>query len=152
MMGKKWMKMEAKTWVKDTGERVVSTIIQTFITLLVVSDGLDLTAKHAAMAAAIAAGMVVLKQAVNAQSAPMFGNRWADLLSRSGWTFLQTALTLLAVEGFDWGSMTAWQGVGVAGIAAALSVVKGFLASKAVPYAITPGSFVKPAEPLELAA
>ena len=150
--GRKWSIEGTKTWAKDTLERSLSTLVQTFLTFIIASDGLDLSAKHAAFAAGLTAAMVVLKQTIVAQNAPAFGNKWADLLSRSGWTFLQTAVTLLAVEGFSWADMTAWQGVGIAGIAAALSVVKGFLADRVTNDTITPASFVKPAEELPMVA
>src|SRR6478609_1119541 len=141
-----------KTWLKDTGERVLSTAVQAFLTLIVVSGGIDLSAKNAAYSAAITAGFVALKQAVVAVTLPVFSNRWADLLSRAGWTFLQTAVTLLAVENFNWGDMSAWQGVGIAALAAALTVVKGFVASNVTNRTVTPASFVKPAEGQRLPA
>lgn len=138
----------ARTWVKDTLERVISTMLQAFITYFVVSDGIDLSTKNAAFAAAITAGLVGLKQAVFAIHLPVFPNRWADLLARGGWTFVQTGLTLAAVENFNWGDVSAWQGVAIAAGAAALTTVKGFLADHftgtvANP-TITPASFVKP--------
>ena len=139
----------AKTWVKDTLERVISTAIQAFITYIVVADGLDMSAKNAAYGAAITAGLVVLKQSVLAVHLPIFPNRWADMVARAGWTFLQTGLTLAAVENFNWADMTAWQGVGIAAGMAALTTIKGFLAdhftgSPGDP-TVTPASFVTPA-------
>jgi len=139
----------AVTWIKDTLERVLSTAIQAFITYIVIADGLDMSVRNAAFSAAITAGLVVLKQAMLAVSLPIFPNRWADLLTRAGWTFLQTGLTLLAVENFNWADMSAWQGVGIAAATAALTTVKGLLASKftgsnANP-TVTPASLVKPA-------
>lgn len=139
----------ARTWIKDTLERVVSTAIQAFLTYIVVADGIDLSAKNAAFAAAITAGLVALKQALMAITIPVFPNRWADLLARSSWTFLQTGVTLVAVEGFDWGDLTAWQGVAIAGGASVLTLVKGFAADKFTGSnespTVTPASFVKPA-------
>lgn len=55
----------------------------------------------------------------------------ADMAERAGFTFLQAFLSVWMIS--SWADLTdvgLWQRAAVAGIAAALSVVKGFAASK----------------------
>lgn len=51
-----------------------------------------------------------------------------DLAERVATTFAGGALAVLVADGVDLTSLTVWEGAGVAGLAAVVSLVKGILA------------------------
>jgi class 3 adenylate cyclase len=53
-----------------------------------------------------------------------------DLLERVATTFAGGALAVLVADGVDLTNLTVWEGAGVAGLAAVMSLVKGIIAGR----------------------
>lgn len=134
------------TWLKDTAERAGATFAVTFLPLLLNGSSLNIDVATQAGIAGVAAALAALKGAVF----PDLGiqNKILDVLSRAGWSAVQAGLSVLSAVGLGWVDLTVWRGAGVAALAAAGSVIKGYLAERFGPSnSITPASVVKPVPP-----
>lgn len=132
------------TWLKDTFERVASSFVEALITFALVAGTLDLSVEGVLKSGAVLAAIVALKQAVFAVSPGVTGNWFLDTASRAGWSAVQAALTVAAVDGFDFADGSAWRAAAAAGIMAALTIIKSAIASRRTG-TITPASLAKAA-------
>lgn len=143
------------TWLKDTLERAVNTFWQTFVVLYigaVVADPInsadkghqlvDLGVAKIALVAAIAALYNVLRN--SALPANLGIPVWEDYVVRAGWTFILTGFAVVTADGFSIFNIDGWQTAALAGAAAVLSLVKGWVA-KRIAGTLTPLSFAKAA-------
>lgn len=134
--------MTFKEWAIDTGERALSTYVQTLITFTLGVTALDASVLQAMAIAALPAGINVIYQALLGWNPSVVRSWWLDTLIRTVRTFAFTALGLMSADAFDFTDIDAYQAVGRAGFAAALVVVKTSFAffRKGT---ITPASLVK---------
>lgn len=112
----------------NLAERAASTFTEAFLSTFVLSSALNLDTAEAAAIAAIPAGISVI---VNALSAWLATDQpvkptWLDWVERIGATFGQTFLGALIVA-HHYG-LSELQVASAAGLAAALSIIKGALA------------------------
>lgn len=148
--------MAFKTWLVDTFERAANTFWQTFVVVYigsVIADPIhsadkghqlvDLGVGKVALVAAIAALYNVLRN--SALPANLGVAAWEDYVVRAGWTFILTAGAVLTADGFSIFNVDGWQTAAVAGAAAVLALVKGWVSQKLRPGTITPLSLAKPA-------
>jgi hypothetical protein len=136
--------MNAQTWVRDTAEKALSTIVQAAIVFVIAADRFDVTQWKALLAAIIPGVLNVVKQAF-AQWMPNPQNWLADTAVRAVWTFVLVALGAATAAAFDVFSASAWQAAAAGGAAAAIAVVKAALA-RLLPGTISPASLAKPAD------
>lgn len=118
----------------DVAERTLATYLETFVSLLLVADHIGLSAAAAAAVAAIPAALAVVKEGLSRfllflDPTRTDGSRFGfayDLAERSLFTYLEALVAFLAVaERIDISTVTA---ASLAGIPAALAVIKGTLA------------------------
>lgn len=135
-------------WLKDTLERSVVTFLVAVGSLLTVTGitNLDMDAGKLIGTAGIVAAAAFLKNA----ALPASGTGLPpalDVAARAAWSAIQAGAAVIVLGGtaFEWYTASAWQVVGVAALAAAISVVKGALAVKLVPNTVTPASLAKAA-------
>lgn len=132
------------TWLKDVFEKSLSTFVQFGLTLLIAGQAIDMSFAHQLATAGLAAVWVVVLNAIPALALPN-EPPWADVAARAGKSFLQAVLALVVAAGSGWLSVSVWQGALIAGVVAAATIVKGALAIKAKPDAISPASLAKAA-------
>jgi hypothetical protein len=137
------------TWLKDLFEKSVSTFIQFGLTLIIAGEAINMSFAHEMATAGIAAIWVVVFNSVQVLALPELPP-WADVLARAAKSFSQAALAVLIAAGSGWLEVSVWQGALIAGVVAAATVLKGALAIKAVPNAISPASLA-PATPRDAA-
>ena len=130
-------------WLKDVFEKSLSTFVQFALTLIIAGQALDMNFAHELETAGIAAIWVVVLNMIPALTLPAVPP-WMDIAGRAAKSFLQAAVSVLVAAGFGWLDVSVWQGALVAGVVAAATVVKGAIALKAVPDAISPASVAKP--------
>lgn len=130
-------------WVRDTAERSVVT----FVIGIVALGGVDYFSNfHADWGRKVAtAGLIALAAFVKNAALPKSGlglPPLLDVIARAGWSAAQAgAAVVLANVWLDWFTVTAWQTVGAAALAAALSVLKGLVALHVRPDAtVTPAA------------
>lgn len=130
-----------RTWARDAAERAASTFVQALLVFLplVLAGEWDEPGIRALAAALLPAlGSVVLAALAVPFPAP---SSWlVDVIGRTVRTFLVTAASLWAADGFDLFDGDAWKGLLISAAVAALAVVKGALA-RSKPNTITPASF-----------
>jgi hypothetical protein len=135
--------MTVELWVRDTGERVVSTFLAAATTwlLAVLTGTIDrATWVEALVAATFPPVIVVLMTALPALT--YTGQVWwIDALTRVARSFVQGALGALAA-GASFLEVSAWQAAAVAGGLAASTTAKSVLARFRVG-TITPASFAR---------
>ena len=133
-------------WLLNILERAGTSFVQAVLALLTVSGLSDFGPSFAKQLAT--AGLVAAASTLKTMAYPDNGFGWPfykDLAARAAFTgVFAAAAAIAASSGFDLFSVTAWQTVGIAGVAAGLAVVKGALA-RPQPGTITPASLVKPA-------
>lgn len=131
-----------RRWAVDAAERALSTFVQALLVFLpiVAAGGWEEPGWKAVAAALLPAlGSVILAALSIPFPAP---SSWLlDVILRTVRTFLVTAASLFAADGFDLFSGDAWKGVAISSAVAALAVVKGLIA-KAEPNTVTPASLV----------
>lgn len=148
------MNLSFTTWAKNAVERAAVSFGQAVVALVTFAGLSDFDISTAK--ALVTAGLVGAAAAIKSTLLPTQGFGWSpfiDMLSRAGWTFVQTAaVTIVAASAtFDAFSASAWQVVWVSAGAAALSVFKSWVAERAVPDTLTPASLA-PAGPVRDAA
>lgn len=134
-----------KTWARDAAERALSTFVQALVVFLplVAAGQWDEPGIRAIAAAALPAlGSVILAALSIPFPAP---SSWLlDVILRTVRTFVVTAASLFAADGFDLFNGDAWKGLAISAAVAALAVVKGALA-RSKPNTITPASLARAA-------
>jgi hypothetical protein len=130
---------------RDVAERAIATAVITALTFLVTADGLNFTLSEGAFTAGLVAGWTVVFTFIRAATPQSFSNAYVDIMVRMGWTFLQVSLGLVMAATFNWGDFNSWMAAGSAGLAAALSLAKGWIAERFISNTITPASMFKAA-------
>jgi hypothetical protein len=130
-------------WLKDTLERTIVTFLVAIGSLLSVDALSDFDAdmgKKLGTAGIIAAAAFLKNTALPKSGLGL--PPYVDIAARAAWSAVQAgaAVIVLAGTAFAWYDASHWQAVGVAALAAAISVVKGALALRIVPNSITPAS------------
>lgn len=121
-----------KLWLLDTAERAGSTFVQSLITFVLIAG----QTQHSegwvkAVVAAVfpAVGSVILN-AVTTLTLPVITNYWADVAIRVGRTWVATVLGAALADQFDLFEVSGWKAAAIAGITAALVVVKSEIAKR----------------------
>lgn len=135
--------MKLLPWLADTFERGASTFIQLGLTLVIGGQALDISFAHQMATAGIAAFFVVVLNALPSLNFTFAPDSLQDTLARASKSFLQAMLAVVVAAGSGWISVTMWQTALVAGVVAAASIVKTWLASKMKSPTLTPGSVVR---------
>lgn len=135
-------------WLKDTLERSVVTFLVALGALLGVDALSDFNADTGKKLGT--AGIVAVAAFLKNAALPKAGTGlppWLDIAARAAFSAIQAGATVIVLAGtaFQWYTASHWQVVGVAALAAAISVVKGALALRLVGDTITPASFAKAA-------
>jgi hypothetical protein len=130
--------MTFRLWIVDTAEMAASTIVQAAIVFFLAAERLDTSQGKALLAALLPGAVNVLKQAF-AKWMPKQTFWLADMAIRAFWTFAIVALGALPAAGLDLIEITAWRVAALAGLAAALAVVKATIASL-IPNTVSPAS------------
>lgn len=134
-------------WLRDTGERVLRSVIAAVIAALVLTGPLNLTAAKGLLFVAITAGLTVIKTALaalipNGPPAGVFGTAsWAvDAFERVLATFIEVGIAALLTGGsYD---VSGLRTAALAGVGAAVSLLVSLIAAP-VPSPISPASLVK---------
>lgn len=142
------------TWLKDTAERVVTTFVQVFLIAyigsvtadpIVSADGghqlVDIGVAKIAFVAGIAAVFTVLKSAM--LQSINWSAVWQDYVFRAASTFVITAGAVVTADGFNVWNVDGWQTAALAGAAAVLALIKGWISLRAVKGTVTPLSLAK---------
>jgi hypothetical protein len=148
--------MSFLTWLKDTLERVATTFVQAFLVIYIGSvtadpiaspDGghqlVDLGVAKIALVAGLAAAYTVLKSALLQNIA--WSAVWQDYVFRAASTFVITAGAIVTADGFNVFNVDGWQTAALAGAAAVLALIKGWISLRAVKGTVTPLSLAKAA-------
>jgi hypothetical protein len=139
--------MTLVTYIKDVLERAATSFVQAVLALVVVAQFSDFNTSFVRQLAT--AGLVAAASTLKTMSIPKAGfglTPAIDVLARATLTAVfAAAATITASAGFDLFSVTAWQAVGVAAVAAAASVVKSWIAERFVQNTLTPASLAKAA-------
>lgn len=130
------------SWIKDTGERAVSTFITGLAVYITSAQVIDLAAWKVALGAALPAALVIVFQAVATALPERPLAWWQDALYRTLRTGSQQAIALVGMAQFDVFDASAWQMVGIAFGHSALTVVKTILARQKEG-TVTPASLVR---------
>jgi hypothetical protein len=130
--------MNIDRWLRDTGERVVSTWLQYAALWLLAAPTLGATWVEALVAATVPPVLVVIMSALPGltYTGPVW---WKDAACRVARSTLQGALGVLTVTSTDLLSLSTWQAAGIAAGGAALTTVKVLLARRTTG-TITPAS------------
>lgn len=137
--------MTLQLWLKDTLERAVSTFVLFALTLLAAGTQVDLSFAHTLATAGVATVWVVVLNALPALSVWANPTPLQDVLMRASKSFIQAVIALVVAAESNWISVDVWQGGLVAGIVAAATVVKAFVAERMTANTLTPASFAKAA-------
>lgn len=137
--------MSFNTWIRDTVERTVMTVLQSAIVFILAADTLDTSWWKAALAATLPGAFNVIKQAVTTWM-PTLTVWWQDAAWRTVSTFVVTVAGTAAAAGFDLFSASAWKVAALSGVTAGLALLKSIIA-KRYPYTdtLTPASFARAA-------
>lgn len=127
-------------WIKDTGERAISTLIQSVIVYLLAAQASDYGNWKAIISAAFPAVGTVLLNALTFRL-PLIKSYPLDLTFRIVRTFIVTVLgAILADVSFDLFQATGWRLMFIAGGSSVLVLIKSELA-KHKAHTLTPASF-----------
>lgn len=122
--------MTFKVWIADTGEKVLSTLIQTAIVYVLAAQAVDEQFYRGLLVACVIAASNVLKAALFFWI-PNPENWMADMVVRAVWTFLIALLgSVAAIQGMELFDTNFWVQVLAAAGSAALVVVKSTLAKR----------------------
>jgi Putative lactococcus lactis phage r1t holin len=130
--------MTFDVWVRDTGERAVSTFIQSVGVFLTAGPALDATWVQALAAACLPPILAVLMNALP-QLRWAGGPWWQDALVRVVRSFVQGFLAALIANATNIVSLGAVRAAAIGGGLAVLTVVKTLIARQ-VPNTLTPAS------------
>lgn len=141
------MGMFTSSWLRDTAERVVRSVVAAVISALVLTGPLNLHASKLLLFVAITAGLTVLKTALSAlipvgtEGALFGGHGWGlDAFERLLATFLEVAIAALLTGGsYDLSSLRTAL---LAGLAAVCSLLISLLALPTI-NTLSPASLVK---------
>lgn len=109
-------------------EKVIATYIQAFVTVLIVSDNLDVSAAEAAAIAAIPAALTVIANGLPGVPAGL--PFWVDLVYRTIRTYVVSFIGLLVAAPVFSLDLTTAEAAAIGAIPAALAVIKAGVASK----------------------
>lgn len=137
--------MTFQLWLKDTFERAFSTFVLFGLTLLAAGTQVDLSFAHTLATAGLATVWVVVLNAIPSLSLWANPTPLQDVLMRASKSFMQACLAIVIAAGAGWISIDVWQGGLIAGITAAASVLKAFVAERTRTDTVTPASFAKAA-------
>lgn len=135
--------MTLSAWLADTFERAASTFIQFALTLLIGGQALDISFAHQLATAGIAAFFVVVLNALPSLNFSFAPDSLQDMLARAAKSFVQAMLAVVVAAGSGWISVTMWQTALVAGVVAAATIVKAWLATHMKQPTLTPASVVR---------
>lgn len=130
--------MTVEQWIRDTGERAISTWAQSAVVWLLAADRLGVDWLPALVASTVPPVLVVLMSAIPnlTYSGPVW---WKDALCRIVRSAVQGGLGALIAAGPDLVELRTWQVAGIAAATAALTAAKTIIARR-VPGTVTPAS------------
>lgn len=131
-----------KLWILDTAEKTGATLVQAAIVYMVAAQTMDSDFWRGLVVALVIAAVNVLKAAMTAWI-PQPKSWRLDMVVRALWTFVISVLgSLASIEWFDLISASFWKSVLLAGLMAALAVVKAAFAYLRPEEGMTPASLV----------
>jgi hypothetical protein len=130
--------MSFDVWVRDTGERVVSTFIQSVAVFLSAGSALGVSWVEALVVACLPAVLAVVMNALP-RLRWVAGPWWRDALARVVRSFVQGFLAALIANAANIVSLGAVRAAALGGGLAALTAVKTLIARQ-VPNTLTPAS------------
>jgi hypothetical protein len=128
-----------KVWLVDTGERVLTTMVEVAIVYVLAAQAID-GAFWRGLVVALVTGVVNVIKAALTYKIPK-PRSWAlDMMVRALWTFVISLLGALASAGWlDIISMEYWKMIALAGATSVLSMLKSLIAKQRA-NTITPAS------------
>jgi hypothetical protein len=139
----------ARTWAVSTVERAVFTFAASFLSALALSGPFGIPAVDAALFAGASAALAVVTAAIRSLSPPT-DDKTLDVVTRTGLTLLQAFVAAFVASTAGATHFSDWRAGALAGLAAALTALKGTLAVHVDAAKPTPASLVqlRPAPPV----
>lgn len=124
-------------WIRDTAEKAVFTVVYSLVTFFTMADRLGATTTDVVAATGLTALAVFLRNAV---APPGHENPTLDIVTRVAWSSIQAAAVVGAADGFGWFDATSREAILAAAGFAALTTLKGVIATRMAKPTMTPAS------------